>query len=216
MVDKKSELVDVILKHLLEIAESKCSITDETIMQGNDENAQQILAGLLILHETLEYREEQRIKLISEIKELNKQLDARVQKQSKAILELSTPVIQIWNDVLVLPLIGAVDTTRAQQIVEQVLNTVAKTGAEILIIDITGVPLVDTAVANYLIKTIEAVNLLGSQSILTGVSPSNAQTLTALGVNLGNILTKGSLQTGLATAFNLTNRTVVETDSLNL
>lgn len=210
MPDRAPALTDVVLGHLHDIAESKCSITDESILQEEDESVQQILAGLLILHETLELREEERNAALVEATQANEQLDARVQKQARAIMELSTPVIQIWRDVLILPLIGTVDTLRAQQIVEQALTAVAEHQASVLIIDITGVPVVDTAVANHLIRTIEAVKLLGSHSILTGVSPANAQALVTLGIDLSQITTKGSLHAGLIAAFKLTNRVVVE------
>ena len=96
-------------------------------------------------------------------------------------MELSTPVIQIWSDVLILPLIGAVDTRRAQQVVEQALTAVSEKGASVLIIDITGVPVVDTAVANHLVRTIDAVKLLG-------VSQDASR---ALGAAVGNLRSEG-------------------------
>jgi len=202
-----------VIAHLLEISESKCSITEPAILQEGDEDTQQVLAGILTLYETLEFREHKLVEAQSKLEALNTQLDARVKKQADAIMELSTPVIQIWDDVLILPLIGTVDTVRAQQVVEHALSAVANKQASVLIIDITGVPLIDTAVADHLLKTTGAVRLLGATSIITGVSPSNAQTLARLGVELGDIVTKGSMQAGLQCAFEFTNRAVIEGSS---
>jgi rsbT co-antagonist protein RsbR len=135
-----------------------------------------------------------------------------VKAQSETILELSTPVIGIWDEILILPLIGTVDTRRAQQVVESLLESIVQTQASVAIIDITGVPVVDTKVANHLINTMEAAKMLGADTILTGVSPHNAQTLVKLGVELSKIITKSSLQAGLKTAFEMTKNKVVKDD----
>lgn len=132
-----------------------------------------------------------------------------VQKQSEAILELSTPVIPIWDDIVVLPLIGTVDTARAQQILDNLLEAVSKTQAQVAIIDITGVPVVDTKVAHHFLRAIEAARMLGAEAILTGVSPYNAQTLVKLGVDLTKITTRGSLKDGLDLALSMTKRAIV-------
>ncbi len=136
-----------------------------------------------------------------------------IELQTKAMIELSTPVIQVWDEILILPLIGTVDTARAQQIMEGLLDTVEKTHCSVAIIDITGVPLVDTKVANHLLRTIEAVRLLGAEALLTGVSPHIAQTLVQLRVDLSRVSTLGSLQAGLRRAFVLTGRTVHQEES---
>jgi len=130
--------------------------------------------------------------------------------QTKAILELSTPVIQVWDQILVLPLIGTIDTARAQQIMENLLEGVVKGRAAVVIIDITGVPVVDTKVANHLVKTVQAVKLLGAEAVVTGVSPNNAQTLVRLGVDLSTVMTRSSLQAGLGLAFDLTHQKVTK------
>ena len=98
-------------------------------------------------------------------------------RQTEAIRELSTPVIEIWRGVLILPLIGLLDEARGQQITEQLLAAVVRNGASTVILDITGVPEIDTSVANYLLEAMAATRMLGTDSILTGVSPANAQTL---------------------------------------
>jgi rsbT co-antagonist protein RsbR len=158
------------------------------------------IMAIYTLHEDLAYREEERAEAVAEIGRLNAELKARVKMQSQAILELSTPVIQIWDEVVVLPLIRAVDTMRARQILEHALQAAQQLEASVFIIDITGVPIVDTAVANHLLMTIQALKMLGAESILTGVSPANAHTLVKLGADLSAIPTKGTLQAGLRLA----------------
>ena len=130
--------------------------------------------------------------------------------QSRAMLELSTPVIQVWDEILVLPLIGTIDTARAAQIMESLLEAVVKNRASVVIVDITGVPVVDTKVANHLIKTVQATRLLGAEAVVTGVSPHNAQTLVRLGVDLTAITTRSSLQAGLRYAFGRTGQKVTK------
>jgi rsbT co-antagonist protein RsbR len=123
-----------------------------------------------------------------------------VKTQRQAILELSTPVIQIWEGILVLPLIGTIDSVRTRQIMENVLTRVVETQAETVILDLTGVSVVDTAVAHHLMKTVEAAELLGTRCILTGISPAIAQTIVHLGVDLGHIQTAATLKNGLQLA----------------
>lgn len=127
-------------------------------------------------------------------------VQAIVASQRAAILELSTPVIEIWNGIMVLPLIGTIDSVRTRQIMESLLTRVVETQAEVVILDLTGVSVVDTAVANHLMKTIEAAELLGTHCILTGISPAIAQTMVHLGVDLGHITTCSSLRVGLQQA----------------
>jgi len=138
---------------------------------------------------------------------LSSALEARVQEaeeraatisaQQQAITELSTPVIQVWEGVVILPLIGTIDTVRAAQITENLLESIVQTQASVAIMDITGVPVIDTAVANHLIKSVAASRMLGAKVVLTGVSAHNAQSLVKLGVDLSSITTKGSLMAGL-------------------
>ncbi|GIQ70937.1 STAS domain-containing protein [Xylanibacillus composti] len=121
-----------------------------------------------------------------------------IYSQARAIAELSTPVIQIWNDVVAMPLIGEIDTSRAKEIMENLLNAILDTKATYVLLDITGVPIVDTGVAESLIKTVEAARLLGAHCVLTGIRPEVAQTLVMLGVDLGSIETKADFRNGLA------------------
>jgi len=122
--------------------------------------------------------------------------------QSAALRELSTPLIPLADRVVAMPLIGSIDSNRAQQIMEELLNGVVTHHSRIAIVDITGVPVVDTQVANVLLRAAQAVNLLGARVVLTGIRPEVAQTLVGLGVDLSSIVTRSTLQAGIAYAFN--------------
>lgn len=124
-----------------------------------------------------------------------------IKSQSQALADLSTPVIQLWDGILALPLVGTIDSNRAKEIMEKLLDAVIANQADIVVIDITGVPVVDTQVANRLMRTVEAVRLLGTRSIITGINPVIAQTLVQLGVDLSQLTTKASLRAGLQQAF---------------
>jgi anti-anti-sigma regulatory factor len=121
--------------------------------------------------------------------------------QQNTLAELSTPLIPLADGLLVMPLIGTIDSKRAQQIIESLLTGVAEARAKTVIIDITGVAVVDTQVANTLLRAAQAVKLLGANVMLTGIRPEVAQTLVSLGLDLGGIATRGTLQSGVAEAF---------------
>jgi PAS domain S-box-containing protein len=144
-----------------------------------------------------------------EIRSLNVELERRVAEQERSLLELSTPVVTLWDEIVLLPLIGVVDTERAQQLIEALLNAIVETQSRVVILDITGVPGIDTSVAQHLIKSVAAARMLGADVIVTGVSPEAAQALVKLGVDLGGMRTRGTLRTGLAEALSLTGRQVV-------
>jgi rsbT co-antagonist protein RsbR len=132
--------------------------------------------------------------------------EERIQKQANEILEMATvPVVQVWEGIVLVPLIGTLDSQRTQHLMERLLNRVAETTSPIALLDITGVPTVDTQTAQHLIETIAAVRLLGSEVILTGVRPTIAQTLVHLGIDLSNVLTRSSLTAGLRVALDLLN-----------
>jgi rsbT co-antagonist protein RsbR len=114
-------------------------------------------------------------------------------RQQQELLELSTPVVELWDDVLALPLVGTLDSSRTQVVMESLLQKIVDTGAAIAIIDITGVPTVDTLVAQHLLKTVSATRLMGADCIISGIRPQIAQTIVHLGVNLGEVTTKASL-----------------------
>ncbi|HKY72792.1 MAG TPA: STAS domain-containing protein [Nitrospira sp.] len=116
-----------------------------------------------------------------------------IHRQQQELMELSTPVVQLWDEVLALPLIGTLDSARTQVVMENLLQRVVETGARIAIIDITGVPTVDTLVAQHLMKTVAATRLMGADCIISGIRPQIAQTIVHLGVNLNDIVTKATL-----------------------
>jgi rsbT co-antagonist protein RsbR len=120
--------------------------------------------------------------------------------QQAALQELSTPLMAISDSAVVMPLVGAIDSARAQQVIETLLEGVAAQRARVAIIDITGVSVVDTQVANALIRAAQAVKLLGANVVLTGIRPEIAQTLVGLGVDLGGLTTRSTLQAGIAFA----------------
>jgi anti-anti-sigma regulatory factor len=127
----------------------------------------------------------------------------------KTVGELSSPVIQVWENVLVMPLVGAIDSARATRITEDLLTGITKYQAEIVIIDITGVPVVDTSVANHLIQTIRAAALLGAKCVVVGISSEVAQSLISLGVDLSGMVTRSNLQAGVRYAMELMGLEVV-------
>jgi rsbT co-antagonist protein RsbR len=122
-----------------------------------------------------------------------KNRETLIARQQEEMLELSTPVVTLWDGVLALPLIGTLDSQRTQSVMEALLQRIVETGSDIAIIDITGVPTVDTLTAQHLLKTITAARLMGADCIISGIRPQIAQTIVHLGVNLGDVVTKSSL-----------------------
>jgi rsbT co-antagonist protein RsbR len=116
-----------------------------------------------------------------------------IARQQQDMLELSTPVVKLWDRILALPLIGTLDSARTQIVMEALLQKIVETGSEVAIIDITGVPTVDTLVAQHLIKTVTAARLMGADCIISGIRPQTAQTIVHLGVNLSDVITKATL-----------------------
>ncbi|REN08291.1 STAS domain-containing protein, partial [Mycobacterium tuberculosis] len=134
-----------------------------------------------------------------------------IQRQQEEMLELSTPVVKLWEGVLALPMIGTLDSQRTQVVMESLLQRIVDTGSEIAIIDITGVPTVDTLVAQHLLKTVTAIRLMGADAIISGVRPQIAQTIVHLGLDLQGIVTKANLADALALALKRTGQTVTRT-----
>ncbi|MFH0793576.1 MAG: PAS domain S-box protein [bacterium] len=137
-----------------------------------------------------------------------KKAEELLSKQAKTILEISTPVLQMWEGIVVAPLIGSMDSERTQQLMERLLQRIVETGSQVALIDITGVPTIDTRTAQHLIETITSVRLLGAQAILTGVRPAIAQTLAHLGIDMSGIVTRSSLSSGLLVALDTLNLAV--------
>jgi rsbT co-antagonist protein RsbR len=136
--------------------------------------------------------------------------DQIIVRQQQELLELSTPVVKLWEGILALPLIGTLDSARTQVVMENILQKIVDTGAAIAIIDITGVPTVDTLVAQHLMKTIAAARLMGADCIISGIRPQIAQTIVHLGVNLEDVVTKATLADAFLVALERTGTSVVK------
>ena len=121
--------------------------------------------------------------------------------QQRTIVELQTPVIQVWEGVLALPIVGSLDTLRTQEMTEALLQRIVETGSEIVLLDITGVPVVDTAVAKHLMETISAARLLGAEVLVVGLTTRTALTLVHLGIDLSGVTTRTTMAKGLELAF---------------
>ena len=132
-----------------------------------------------------------------------------ISRQQRDILELSTPVVKLWEGIVALPLIGALDSERTQVVMETLLEQIVANSASIAIIDITGVPTVDTLVAQHLLKAVAAARLMGAECIISGIRPQIAQTMVHLGVELQEVVTKSTLADAFAVALKRTNRKVV-------
>jgi rsbT co-antagonist protein RsbR len=131
--------------------------------------------------------------------ELSRQSEV-IKIQAQEILEVSTPVLQVWEGIVVATLIGTLDSQRTQRFMERLLEHIVETNSPIALVDITGVPTIDTQTAQHIIDTISAVHLLGAQIVLTGVRPIIAQTLVHLGIDLSGVTTRSSLAAGLIVA----------------
>jgi len=194
------QALDVIMRLAAGEFEARAEVTG----QGDEPDA--LAAGINMLAEELADRLEENQNLVAELQQKLTTISA----QHDTILSLSTPALPIWEGVLVLPIIGVLDTGRAQRLTEDLLGQIEKHGARVVIIDVTGITLLDTAVASHLVKAFQASKLLGAQCILTGLSPANAQTMTKLGVGLEGITTRGSLRDGLRTGLSLIDESVAE------
>ena len=139
-------------------------------------------------------------------------INERIAKQSQALLEMSTPVTQIWEDILMLPVVGIIDSRRAQDLMLTVLKRISQTRAKVFIMDISGVAVVDSGVANHLIKITKSTGLMGCTSLVSGISPEIAQTMVNLGFDVSEISTTATLHDALERAFRLIGRTVTGLD----
>jgi rsbT co-antagonist protein RsbR len=141
--------------------------------------------------------------------------DQVIQRQQEEMLELSTPVVTLWDGIVALPLIGTLDSARTQVVMESLLQAIVQTNSRFAIIDITGVPTVDTLVAQHLLKTITAARLMGAECILSGIRPQIAQTIVHLGINLQDVITKARLADAFRLALERSGRVVTRVAKLN-
>jgi rsbT co-antagonist protein RsbR len=135
------------------------------------------------------------------MKEVSASQNKVIEEQRATINELQTPVIEVWEGILALPIVGSVDTARAQDMNERLLDRIIQTRSEIVILDITAVPVVDTAVAKHLLETVASAKLLGAEVLIVGLSSRTAMTLVHLGLDLGGVITRTTLAKGLELAF---------------
>jgi rsbT co-antagonist protein RsbR len=141
--------------------------------------------------------------------------DQLIARQQEEMLELSTPVVTLWDGIVALPLIGTLDSARTQVVMESLLQAIVQTNSRFAIIDITGVPTVDTLVAQHLLKTITAARLMGAECILSGIRPQIAQTIVHLGINLEDVITKARLADAFALALERSGRHVIRAPKSN-
>ena len=138
-----------------------------------------------------------------------KEAEQRIREQAEAIAELSTPVVKLWDQIILLPVVGMLDTSRSQQMTERVLEAIVSDSALVVILDVTGVAVIDTAVARHLLQTMQSAKILGAEVVVTGFSPASAQTLAQLGVDFSQLRTRGSLRAGVQEALAIVGREVV-------
>ncbi len=174
------------------------------VSSGADE-VDALASGINMLGEELQEKFAENDALVGRLEQSVRDMAAR----NETIMELSTPSLLVWDGILVLPLIGTLDTYRAQRLSNQLLDQVQKRAAEVVIIDITGVAVVDTAVAKHLLDVFAAIRLLGAEAVLTGMSPANAISVAKLGIPTDNVTTCGNLHDGLKLAFSMTGHTVI-------
>ncbi|MCG6188268.1 STAS domain-containing protein [Maribellus maritimus] len=182
---------------------------DKRLQTDIEDDLTGIEEAINILIEDLTYELKQSKKMKEELEDkLNKiqEQQKTIVQQQEDLLELSSPVTKVWDNVLILPVIGTLDSQRTQIMMENLLQKIVETGCTIAILDITGVPTVDTQVANHLLKTVTAARLLGADCIISGISPAIAQTIVHLGIDLSSIKTKATLQDAMLFAMKKNNQ----------
>jgi len=158
-----------------------------------DELSYAIARDVTVYHAAMEERD----RAIEESHRIQGELERRQEQQQEALTAMATPIIEIWDDVVTLPIVGVIDTMRATEMKEALLRAVQRTGARIAIVDMTGVEIVDTSTADHIVRLMQGVKLLGATGIITGIRPQVAQIMVSLGVEIGGVMTLRSLREGL-------------------
>jgi anti-anti-sigma regulatory factor len=192
-----SDIAQRVIHHLLEITAGNCSITHATIeAEGEDRAMCEILTGLLYLHEDLVLRASERERAEEELRAVverlatqNTELEKSRAEIAALVAELSTPILRVWESVLMMPLVGTVDHVRAADIMGRLLSTVVAERARFTVLDVTGVTNIDSGTADQFVRIIRAVELLGATGVIAGVQPSVSLAITSLGVDLTGIRT---------------------------
>jgi anti-anti-sigma regulatory factor len=199
------EIARVVVAHLTDILTGECSITREEIEQCGDDRAMcEILSGLLFLHEDLKFREahvvrvEELQKALNKVEQQNRELEESRAALAALAAELSTPVITLWEGVVMMPIIGRVDAARAASILERLLGSVASSRAKHAVLDITGVKGIDDGLASHFLRIAGAVRLLGAELILAGTRPEVAQAFVAVGADLTAVTSVRDVKAALA------------------
>lgn len=148
--------------------------------------------------------------LVDMLEVLDEKREKSIQKQQEIISEIELPVVKVWNDILLVPLVGLLDSDRTQKLMENLLSTIEKTYARVAILDISGIPVVDTVVARHLMQITSAANLMGAQCIITGMRANLAQTIVRLGIDLSHMNTKTTLADGLRAALKMVNQRIIQ------
>lgn len=192
------------LFRLVELLESS---TYDVLMQKENKTLQEVLE---VMNTIRRFKIDISILLV---KEYENKYENIIKLQKLNLQQLSTPVMRILDQVIIIPIVGTIDEERSKELMEKVLYAVVENKAEIILIDITGVPLVDSTVAYHLIQLVNAIHIVGGQSMLVGIKPEIAQTFVMLGVDLGNVVTLGTLKEGIELALEQTNRKISEVES---
>lgn len=198
------------LNNIIEVISGMASLdfSKSVLIDHSDSPFNTIAMGLNMLGEELESN----VVAKSELENKNYELERLAEQQKNAMLAMSTPITQLWENILLLPLVGVMDSNRAQDVLIAVLNKIADTQSTVFILDISGVAVVDTSVANHLIKIAKATRLMGCMCMLSGISPAIAQTIVELGIQVDEITTTGTMRDALDKAFQLTGVKLVEDD----
>jgi len=204
MAHSSEDIAQLVTQHLFEIAAGRCSITREQILAGQeDQSLSEILTGLLLLHEDLQLRNSQVVRAeelaaaLAKLADRNRELEQSRAELAALNAQLSTPIIKIWNGVLMIPLLGAFDAVRASDMTERLLTAIQVERASYLILDITGVAEIDAPTANHFLRIVQATRLLGAETLITGLRPAVATALVALGVDLSSLNTLRTAEAAL-------------------